>query len=91
MHAFMDMWFLLLSVAFTILAGFLTAALFRREKPVLGKTGVNTAEESFPPCAEKEQEVFTVRVAAARARARAPDFCSQLLIKAMFTYRKFEH
>lgn len=58
----MDMWFILLSVAFTIIAGFLTLVLFGRNQSVSVKTDTNPAEEAFPPCEEQEESTKSTTV-----------------------------
>ncbi|KAM9462996.1 matrix-remodeling-associated protein 7 isoform 2-T2 [Clarias gariepinus] len=52
MDAWVDMWVILLSLLFTVLAGFLTAHLFARNKTVPGKTDSNPA--SFTEQSSKE-------------------------------------
>ncbi|MCI4384562.1 hypothetical protein PGIGA_G00040190 [Pangasianodon gigas] len=54
MDASMDMWAIWLSVFFTIIAGFLTAVLFGRNKSVSVKTDASPGE-AFPPCKEQEE------------------------------------
>ncbi|KAK3529498.1 hypothetical protein QTP70_031746 [Hemibagrus guttatus] len=57
MDVSMDMWFILLSVTFTILAGFLTAVLFGRKQSVSVKTDTSPAE-AFPSWAEQEESTI---------------------------------
>ncbi|XP_053094939.1 matrix-remodeling-associated protein 7 isoform X2 [Pangasianodon hypophthalmus] len=54
MDASMDMWAIWLSVVFTIIAGFLTAVLFGKNKSVSVKTDASPGE-AFPPCKEQEE------------------------------------
>ncbi|KAI5611472.1 hypothetical protein C0J50_4706 [Silurus asotus] len=56
MDASMDMWVILLSVLSTIIAGFLTAVLFKGNQSGWGKTRPG---EAFPACKEKQETTTT--------------------------------
>ncbi|KAB5555820.1 hypothetical protein PHYPO_G00038520 [Pangasianodon hypophthalmus] len=61
MDASMDMWAIWLSVVFTIIAGFLTAVLFGKNKSVSVKTDASPGE-AFPPCKEQEESTDSSKV-----------------------------